>query len=54
MLTSWMRFSRLGTVVEGIVAVVLERVPQMTGSAAIGPMSISTVELLVPVPSVTW
>ncbi len=30
------------------------RVPQATGSAAIGPMSISTVELLVPVPSVTW
>ncbi len=43
-----------GTVVDGIVAVVLDRVPQSTGSAAIGPTSISTVEMLVPVPSVTW
>ena len=39
--TSWMRFSKLGTVVEGLVAFVLESVPQVTGSAAIGPKSIS-------------
>ncbi len=37
-----------GDVRRGNVAFVLERVPQVTGSAAIGPISISTVELLVP------
>ena len=52
--TSWIRSFRLGTVVEGIVDVVLDRVPQATESAAIGPMAICTDELLVLVPSVTW
>jgi hypothetical protein len=51
---SKMRSFKLGTIVEGTVDVVLESTPQTTGWATIGPMSISTEELLVPVPSVTW
>ena len=39
-----MRFKRLGTFVDGTTGFVLARAPQVTGSAAIGPISSSTVE----------